>query len=47
MTSFDLQVILPQLILALFAMGALVLAVYTGKDKLTPLVTWEIGRAHV
>jgi len=40
MTSFDLQVILPQLILALFAMGALVLAVYTGKDKLTPLVTW-------
>jgi NADH-quinone oxidoreductase subunit N len=40
MTSFDLQAILPQLILAVFAMGALVAAVYTGKDKFTPLVTW-------
>jgi len=40
MTSFDLQAILPELILAVFAMGALLAAVYTGKDKATPLVTW-------
>ncbi len=40
MTSFDLQTILPELLLAVFAMGALLGAVYTGKDRLTPLVTW-------
>ncbi len=40
MTSFDLQAILPELLLAVFAMGALLAAVYTGKDKATPLVTW-------
>ncbi|MGH1368836.1 MAG: NADH-quinone oxidoreductase subunit NuoN [Maritimibacter sp.] len=40
MTSTDIQAVLPELILAIFAMLALLGAVYTGKDKLTPLVTW-------
>ncbi|MEJ2000015.1 MAG: NADH-quinone oxidoreductase subunit NuoN [Maritimibacter sp.] len=40
MTSFDLQAILPELILAVYAMLALVGAVYTGKDSMTALVTW-------
>ncbi|GGD34680.1 NADH-quinone oxidoreductase subunit NuoN [Sinisalibacter lacisalsi] len=40
MTAFDLQAILPELLLAVFAMFALLAAVYTGKDKATPLVTW-------
>ncbi|SMH29312.1 NADH-quinone oxidoreductase subunit NuoN [Maritimibacter sp. HL-12] len=40
MTAFDLQAILPELLLAVFAMAALLAAVYTGKDKATPLVTW-------
>ncbi|GKY87814.1 NADH-quinone oxidoreductase subunit NuoN [Sinisalibacter aestuarii] len=40
MTSFDLQAILPELILAVYAMLALLAAVYTGKDKTTPLVTY-------
>ncbi|PIE08867.1 MAG: NADH-quinone oxidoreductase subunit NuoN [Rhodobacterales bacterium] len=40
MTSFDLQVILPELLLALYAMGALLAAVYSGKDRFTALATW-------
>ncbi len=40
MTSFDLQAIFPELILALYAMLALLGAVYTGKDNMTSLVTW-------
>ena len=40
MTAFDLQAILPELLLAVFAMVALLAAVYTGKDKATPIVTW-------
>lgn len=40
MTSFDLQAILPEAILALYAMLALLAAVYTGKDKVAPLATW-------
>ncbi len=40
MTSTDLQAVLPELILAVFAMLALIGAVYTGKDKLTGTITW-------
>ncbi len=40
MTQADLSVILPEIILALFAMGALLLAVYTGKDKLAVPLLW-------
>ena len=40
MTSADLNIILPELILALFAMGGLMVAVYTGKDRMAGLLTW-------
>ena len=38
----DLQTILPELILAVYAMLALVGAVYTGKDNLTGPITLEM-----
>ena len=47
MTSFDLQAILPELLLAVYAMLALVAVVYTGKDKLTPVVTWATAAVMV
>jgi len=47
MTSFDLQTILPELLLASYAMLALLAVVYTGKDKLTPLVTWVTAAVMV
>jgi len=40
MISADLTTILPELVLALFAMGALLVAVYTEKDKLAPTLLW-------
>ena len=40
MTSSDFQAILPEFLLALYAMLALVGAVYTAKDKLTQTLTW-------
>ncbi len=40
MISADIQTILPELILALYAMAALILAVYTGKDRMSGLLTW-------
>lgn len=40
MISADLTIILPEILLSLFAMLALVGAVYTGKDGLAPLLTW-------
>ncbi|WP_298491894.1 NADH-quinone oxidoreductase subunit NuoN [uncultured Maritimibacter sp.] len=40
MISNDLQSIFPELVLAIYAMLALVGAVYTGKDKLTGMVTY-------
>ena len=36
----DLAVILPEIVLSLFAMGALLGAVYTSKDALAPALTW-------
>jgi NADH-quinone oxidoreductase subunit N len=36
----DLAVILPEIVLSLFAMGALLGAVYTSKDGLAPALTW-------
>ena len=38
--SADLNTILPEILLSVFAMLALVGAVYTGKDKLAPMLTW-------
>lgn len=40
MTSADLSLILPELVLALFAMAALLYAVYTSKDGATPTLIW-------
>ena len=36
----DLSIALPELILSLYAMAALLFAVYTGKDALTDALTW-------
>ena len=40
MTASDFSAVLPEFVLALFAMLALVVAVYSGKDRLAPLLTW-------
>ncbi len=36
----DLEIILPEIVLALYAMGALLFAVYTGKDALARPLVW-------
>jgi NADH-quinone oxidoreductase subunit N len=41
MIQADLSVILPEIILALYAMAALLGAVYTGKDKLASMLVWS------
>ena len=40
MISADLTIVLPEILLAIYAMVALVGAVYTGKDGLAGLLTW-------
>ncbi len=40
MISADLNIILPEILLSVFAMGALLGAVYTSKDKLASTMTW-------
>ncbi len=40
MIQADLNIILPEILLALFAMLALVAVVYTSKDKMAPMLTW-------
>jgi len=40
MIAADLNIVLPEIILAVFAMAALMGAVYTGKDKTAPMVLW-------
>ena len=40
MLGSDLIVILPEIVLALFAMLALLGAVYTVKDAAAPVLTW-------
>jgi len=41
MIQADLSVIFPEIVLAVFAMLALVGAVYASKDKLAPLLVWS------
>ncbi|MEP2718745.1 NADH-quinone oxidoreductase subunit NuoN [Pseudophaeobacter sp.] len=41
MIQADLSVVLPEIILALYAMAALLGAVYTGKDKLASALIWS------
>jgi NADH-quinone oxidoreductase subunit N len=40
MTPQDFSTVLPEVVLALFAMGALMFGVYTSKDKVAPLISW-------
>ena len=40
MLTTDLHTVLPELILALYTMAALLFAVYTGKDSVTSALTW-------
>jgi len=40
MLQADLTIILPEIILSIYAMLALVAAVYTGKDKAAPMLVW-------
>ncbi len=40
MIGEDLSIVLPELLLAVFAMGALLVGVYTGKDKTAPVMLW-------
>ena len=36
----DLSIILPEIILSVFAMIALLVGAYGGKDKLAPMMVW-------
>ena len=36
----DLSIILPEIILSVFAMGALLAGVYGGKDDTAPIMVW-------
>jgi len=47
MIQADLSVILPEIILALYAMAALLGAVYTGKDKLASTLIWSTSALMV
>ena len=40
MVYSDFTTVLPEVLLALYAMAALLFAVYTSKDALTPVITW-------
>ncbi|MFT7105814.1 MAG: NADH-quinone oxidoreductase subunit N [Yoonia sp.] len=40
MIGADTQILMPEIVLAVFAMAALMAAVYTTKDALAPLLTW-------
>ena len=40
MTTADIQTMMPEIILAVYAMGSLLIAVYTTKDGMAPLLTW-------
>ena len=40
MISNDLNTVLPELLLAIYAMGALMFAVYTGKDRMASMLIW-------
>ncbi len=40
MIGSDLAVLIPEIVLAVYAMGALLLGVYTSKDGIAPALTW-------
>ena len=43
----DLAILIPEIILALFAMGGLLMAVYTTKDGMAPALTWATALVMV
>lgn len=47
MIEADLTIILPEILLSLFAMLALLFGVYTSKDKMAPLLTWATAAVFV
>jgi len=47
MTSTDFSIVLPEVLLAIYGMAALLFAVYTGKDKLAGLITWVTAAVFV
>ena len=47
MTSADFQTLLPEIVLALYAMIALIGAVYTGKDRLAATLVWATAGLFV
>ena len=47
MISADIQTMMPEIVLAIFAMGALLAAVYTTKDGMAPLLTWATSGVFV
>jgi NADH-quinone oxidoreductase subunit N len=47
MTSADFQTLLPEIVLAGFAMAALIVGVYTTKDKLAPMLVWATAGLFV
>ena len=40
MEQVDFPVVLPEILLSLYAMAALMFAVYTSKDAMTRVITW-------
>ncbi|MEL6840512.1 MAG: NADH-quinone oxidoreductase subunit NuoN [Pseudomonadota bacterium] len=47
MIGADIQILMPEIVLALYAMGALMAAVYTTKDGMAPLLTWATSGLFV
>ena len=47
MIGADIQILMPEIVLAVFAMGALLVAVYTTKDGMAPLLTWATSGLFV
>ncbi|RVV97325.1 NADH-quinone oxidoreductase subunit NuoN [Mesobaculum littorinae] len=47
MTSADFSILLPEISLAVYAMLALLVGVYTGKDKLAPTLVWLTAAVFV
>ena len=47
MSQVDIPVVLPELILSVYAMAALIGAVYFGKDRLAPTLTWVTAAGMV
>ncbi|WP_371036645.1 NADH-quinone oxidoreductase subunit NuoN [Rhodosalinus sp. FB01] len=47
MIQADLNILLPELLLSVYALGALVAAAYTGKDRIAPSLTWGTAAIFV